>query len=42
MIISIEDGIYILSENEIEEVESDLFPNYSQEEIDEYYMDLDI
>lgn len=42
MIINIEDDIYILSENEIEDIESDLFSNYSEEEIEEYYMDLEI
>ena len=38
----IDDSLFIFSEKEMEEIEMDLFPNFSAEEIEEYYLDLEI
>ena len=36
----IDDSLFPFSEEEMEEIEMDLFPNYTEEEIEEFYSDL--
>ena len=36
----IDDSLFTFSEDEMEEIEMDLFPNYTEEEIEEFYSDL--
>lgn len=36
----IEESMFSFSYEEVEEIERDLFPNHTEEEIEEYYFDL--
>lgn len=35
-----DDSLFPFTDEELEEIEMDLFPNLSEEEIEEYYLDL--